>query len=381
MTHTDDLPSVFAPFSTSTLEGHPPPSIPSMTRADPLCYSSLPCSIQETYISTNPSPVERFDLGGKGRKAWYKPNETTIFPRKKEDVLKDLEAKQSSNPSLYQRHSTIGDDRGRQSRDFGWEKFGVGSERVADFGFHEGPTDKYDIGRCISLGDAELSSTSGVAAETDGQATTNPGETSGLSSEADSAVAVAITVVLGEEGVRRMEGVVPATGFGLGTAVSTLWRALARVAMAAVPGRVSVRGFSGPEVEHVDFTDEGGISNDHDEQLFRSHSGTLPPCNEAVDGVNQVDASEMLGVALAVKQSHKQTETTGGNTSLVSAVTEEWVTDQRRLVEMERETDEQGYQEPVTDETFGCSLPSLVELFVAIEDPEMRRLSAMAYLA
>ncbi|KAG9042941.1 hypothetical protein FS842_001967 [Serendipita sp. 407] len=151
--------------------------------------------------------------------------------------------------------------------------------------------------------------------------------------------------------------------------------------MAAVPGRVSVRGFSGPEVEHVDFTDEGGISNDHDEQLFRSYSGTLPPRNEAVDGVNQVDASEMLGAALAVKQSHKQTEMTGGNISLVSAVTEEWVTDQRRLVEMERETDEQGYQEPVTDETFGCSLPSLVELVAAIEDPEMRRLSAMAYLA
>ncbi|KAG9023790.1 hypothetical protein FS842_005648, partial [Serendipita sp. 407] len=225
MTHTNDLSSVFAPFSNSTLEGHSPPSDPSMTTADSLCYSSLPCSIQETHISTNRSSVERFEFGGKGRKAWYKPDETTIFPRKKEDVLKDLEAKQSSNPSLYQRHPTIGDDRGRQCRDFGWEKFGVGSERVADFGFHEGPTDKYDIGRRISLGDAELSSTSGVAAETDGQATTNPGETSGLSSEADSAVAIA--VVLGEEGVRRKEDVVPATGFGLGTAVSTLWRALA----------------------------------------------------------------------------------------------------------------------------------------------------------
>ncbi|KAG9030975.1 hypothetical protein FS842_004309, partial [Serendipita sp. 407] len=190
MTHTDDLPSVFAPFSTSTLEGHSPPSDPSLTTADRPCHSSLSCSIQETYISTNPPSVKRFDLGGNGRKAWYEPDETTIFPRKREDVLKDLEAKQSSNPSLYQRHSTIGDDRGRQSRDFGREKFGVGSERVADFGFHEGPTDKYDIGRRISLGDAELSSTSGVAAETDGQATTNPGETCGLSSEADSAVAI-----------------------------------------------------------------------------------------------------------------------------------------------------------------------------------------------
>ncbi|KAG8830417.1 hypothetical protein FRC17_004903 [Serendipita sp. 399] len=348
MASSMQLPPVFAPYFNLEAEGRSPSVTTALT-----AHAHSTCSTQDIPINPHTVFTGRFDLGGEGKRPWYVPNERTIFPRRKVDILKSLV-------------------HGRAD---------PGSAGLANFGNHKAPTDKcdsYDIARSINLENKETSAggsaTSDGYAEKEKQGPISHGKTAGLSSEIDSAVE--------DKGGRRER---------LVTTPSVLTDVAPAVNM-GVPGRVSGRGFAGPAKGHVVTTGgEEGISHDHNERPSLSND---PPTNEDREpgdvGVVKLErpaATRMTGGSRVgmERQSEMQRKVGGGN-NLVSAATEEWVIDQRRqrrrLLEMERETDEQEYRNPATNETVvdGSHL-SLVELVAAIEDPEMRRLSALAYLA